>query len=273
MCHTKQILAFCLLPISKAEARTLSGYEPLDIPKNVLPSFPDGMHPLIIQAGYNNDIRMTALNLVPLQIPSLMQGSLILPYVDVTKDGKTPINTPINNYVGGTDGHDLQALVPAIAAGISPFEGTDTFPASFAPDNAVVESLPDGLYSISVKPYLLPNTVSGPGIYAEAFDMLYTLTQTSPYTDHTFHDLLNRPQLLNNGKCQRNQLYFNGSFADPKMAVANVTLYHQILSTPPALIEGQYTNVHCYLANAEQVGDTGETCASAAAKVDPMALQ
>ncbi|KAJ5762943.1 hypothetical protein N7533_001624 [Penicillium manginii] len=264
---------FCILPISKADARTISGHEPLDIPKSVLPSFPDGMHPLIVQAGINNDIRMTALDLVPLQIPTLMQGSLILPYVDVTKDGKTPINAPINNYIGGTDGHDLQALVPAIAAGVSPFEGTNTFPATFTPDDAAVESLPGGIYSINVKPYLLPNTISGPGVYAEAFDMLYTLTQASPYTDHTFHNLLNHPQLLNNGKCQRNQLYFNETFAEPKMAVANVTLYHQILSTPPALIEGQYTDVHCYVANAEQVGDVGESCASAAAKVDPMALQ
>lgn len=215
---------------------------------------------------------MTALDLVPLQIPSLMQGSLILPYVDVTKDGKTPINTPINNYIGGTDGNDLQALVPSIAAGVSPFEGSNSFPASFAPDDAAVKSLLGGLYSIEVKPFLLPNTISGPGIYAEAFDILYTLTQSSPYTEHTFHDLINHPQLLNNGKCQRNQLFFNETFADPKMAVANVTLYHQILSTPPALIEGEYTNMHCYLANAEQVGDVGESCASAAAKVDPTAL-
>lgn len=231
------------------------------------------MHPLIVQAGYNNDIRMTALNLVPLQIPSLMQGSLVLPYADVTKDGKTPINVLINNYVGGTDGHDLQALVPSIAANISPFEGSTTFPASFAPDTAAVKSLPGGIYSIEVKPYLLPNTISGPGVYAEAFDMLYTLTQDSPYTDHTFHDLLNHPQLLNNGKCQLNTLYFNETFANPKMAVANVTLYHQILSTPPALIEGQYTNVYCYQANGEEVGDVGESCASAAAKVDPKAQQ
>lgn len=202
-----------------------------------------------------------------------MAGSLILPYIDVTKDGKTPINAPVNNYVGGTDGNDLAALVPALAAGVSPFEGTSTFPASFVPNDAAVKALPGGLYSIEVKPFLLPNTVSGPGVYAEAFDMLYTLTQDSPYTEHTFHDLVNHPQLLNNGNCQRNQLYFNETFAEPKMAVANVTLYHQILDTPPAVIEGQYTDVYCYQAGAEQVGDVGESCASAAAKVDPAALQ
>lgn len=224
------------------------------------------MHPLIVQAGYNNDIRMSVFDLIPLQIPALMQGALIVPYTDVTEDGQTPINIPVNNYIGGIDGQDLQALVPAIAAGISPFEGVTTFPATFVPDTAAVQSLPGGLYSIQAKPYLLPNTISGPGVYAEAFDILYTLTEDSPYTDNTFDALLNNPQLLNNGNCQRNNQYFNETFADPKMAVANVTLYHQILSTPPATIEGQYTNVYCYQANAVVVGDVGQSCAAAAAE-------
>jgi hypothetical protein len=232
------------------------------------------MHPMLIQAGYEADIRMTALGIVPLQIASLMQGSLLIPYSDVTKDGKTPIGVPINYYIGGTNGQDVQAIVPSIASTISPFEGTTVFPATFAPDTAAVQSLPDGIYSIQVKPYLLPNTISGPGVYAEAFDVLYTLTKNSPYTDHTFHALLNIPQLLNTGKCQRNTLYFNETFADPKMAVGNVTLYHQILATPPASVEGQYTNVYCYQANAELVASIGgEDCHVAAAEFDPVAQQ
>ena len=216
---------------------------------------------------------MTALNIAPLQIASLMQGSLIIPYLDVTKDGKTAIGVPVNYYIGGTNGQDVQAIVPSIASAVSPFEGTTIFPATFAPDTAAVQSLPGGLYSIEVKPYLLPNTISGPGVYAEAFDLLYTLTKDSPYTSHTFHALLNIPQLLNNGNCQRNALYFNASFADPQMGVGNVTLYHQILSTPPASIEGQYTNVYCYQANAESVSSVGEPCAEAAANFDPVAQQ
>jgi hypothetical protein len=218
---------------------------------------------------------MTALNLVPLQIPALMNGVVTVPYVDVTGDGKTPITAPVNTYIGGIDGKDLQALVPSLAAGLSPLEGTTTFPASFAPDTAAAKALPGGLYSIQAKPYLLPNTLSGPGVYAEAFDMLYELVNKaeSPYTEHTFHDLLNRPQLLNNGKCQRNTLYFNQTFTDPKMAVGNVTLYHQILDTPPAEIEGMYEDVYCYQANGVQVGSLGESCEDAAENLDMSALQ
>ena len=214
---------------------------------------------------------MTALNLIPLQIASLMQASLIIPYVDVTKDGETPIGVPVNYYIGGTNGRALQAIVPSIASGISPFEGTTIFPATFVPDTSAAQPLPNGEYSIQVKPFLLPNTVSGPGIYAEAFDMLFELTNDSPYTAHTFHSLLNIPQLLNNGKCQRNTVYFNESFADPKMAVAEITLYHQILATPPKGLEGVYEDVYCYTANGQVVSSVGETCSVAAARMDPQA--
>ncbi|KAJ4009488.1 hypothetical protein NW752_009078 [Fusarium irregulare] len=262
---------YCLVPIDKSLVKEITGYDPLDIDTDILPSFPEGKHPLIVQAGYNNDIRMTAVNLIPLQIASLMQASLIVPYVDVTKDGETPIGAPVNYYIGGTNGRALPAIVPSIASGISPFEGTTIFPATFAPDTSAAQPLPNGEYSIQVKPFLLPNTVSGPGIYAEAFDMLFELTNDSPYTAHTFHSLLNIPQLLNNGKCQRNTVYFNESFADPKMAVAEITLYHQILATPPKGLEGVYEDVYCYTANGQVVSSVGETCSVAAARMDPEA--
>lgn len=215
---------------------------------------------------------MTVLNTIPLQIPSLTQASLVVPYTDVNADGKTPINVPLDYYIGGTNGQDVAALVPSIASGVSPFEGTTIFPARIVPDTAAASALSGGLYSFQVKPYLLPNTISGPGVYAEAFDAIYKLS-SSPYTEHTFHTLLNSPQLLNTGKCQRNTIYFNETFANPHMAIANITLYHQILSTPPAAVEGVYNNVYCYQANGEQVSATGEDCNTAAALVDPKALQ
>ncbi|SPJ75948.1 uncharacterized protein FTOL_05679 [Fusarium torulosum] len=260
---------YCLVPINKSLVKTITGYDPLDIDASILPSFPAGKHPLIVQSGYNNDIRMTALNLLPLQIDSLMQGSLIVPYVDVTKDGKTPIGAPVNYYIGGTNGQTLQAIVPSIASGVSPFEGTTIFPAIFAPDTSAAKPLPNGFYSTQVKPFLLPNPVSGPGVYAAAFDILFELTNESPYTAHTFHSLINNPQLLNNKKCQRNTVYFNDTFADPKMAVAEVTLYHQILGTPPAGLEGVYEDIYCYTANGQVVSGVGESCVAAAANFDP----
>ncbi|KAJ4165958.1 hypothetical protein NW765_007184 [Fusarium oxysporum] len=262
---------YCLVPISKTLVKTITGYDPLDIDTGVLPSFPTGKHPLIVQAGYQKDIRMTALNLIPLQIDSLMQGSLIVPFVDVTKDGQTPIGVPVNFYIGGTNGQPLQAIVPSVASGVSPFEGTTIFPATFSPDASAARALPNGFNSIQVKPFLLPNTISGPGIYAEAFDISFKTTDSSPYTAHTFHSLLNIPQLLNTNKCQRNTVYFNESSSEPVMAVGEVTLYHQILATAPQGLEGVYRDVYCYSANGQVVSSLGEPCKVAAANMDPEA--
>lgn len=266
---------FCILPIPKNVVKIVTGYDPLDVPTSILPSFPPNMHPLLLQGSYQNDIRMTALNIAPLQIPGLTQASLIIPYTDVTKDGRTPIGFPVNYYIGGIDGKDLEALVPSIVSGISPFEGTTIAPASIVPDDAAVQSLPKGLYNFQAKPYILPNSVSGPGVMGEAIDLLYELTQQSPYTSHTFHSLLNIPQLLNTGLCQRVSLYFNESFAGPQMGRGNATLYHQpLLSTPPTIIAGTYKDVYCYQGNAELVASyIGESCPVAAARADPAAKE
>ena len=268
--------AWCIVPIDTSSVKALTGYDPLPLPSDptiFAHGFPAGKHPMVVFGGYENDIRMNPFNLVPLQIPSLMQAALIVPYTDVTRDGKTPIGVPINYYIGGTNGQDIKALVPSAASAVSPFEGTTIFPATFAPDNMAVQPLPGGAYSLEVKPYILPNTVSGPGVYAEAFDMLYFLTSQSPYTSHTFHTILNQPQLLNNGLCQRDTLYFNFTDAQPQMAVANITIYHEILDSPPAALEGIYTDVYCYQANGQLVASTGESCKAAAANADPKAKQ
>lgn len=265
---------YCILPVPKTVIEKIThGYKPLDVPTDILPNFPPGMHPMIVQGGYQNDIRMTPLNLVPLQIPSLMQAAIIVPYADVTKDGKTPINVPVNYYIGGTDGNDLASLVPAIVGAVPLFEGTVIAPAKMVPNSAAVQSLPGGLYSFQAKPFLLPNPVSGPGVVGEAFDLLYRLTSTSPYTARTFHALLNAPQLLDDGLCQRQSLFFNETFANPHMAVGNITLYREfLLDTPPSAIVGTYTNVYCYQANGELVATyVGETCPVAAARLDPAA--
>lgn len=55
---------------------------------------------------------MKLLNLVDLQIPSLMQGSIIVPFVDYLNDGNNAFNYPLNYYIGGTNGNDIAAIVP-----------------------------------------------------------------------------------------------------------------------------------------------------------------
>lgn len=266
---------FCIVPIPKNVVRPITGYDPLDIPVSVLPSFPAGMHPLLLQGGYQNDIRMTALNLAPLQIPGLTQASLTIPYTDAARDGRTPVNVPVSYYIGGTNGRFLEAIVPSLVAGIPLFEGTNISPATIVPDTAAIQSLVGGLLNFQTKPYLLWNPISGPGVQGEALQLVYELTSDSPYSARTFHQLINNPQLLNTGFCQRNTQYFNETFANPQMGKGNLTLYNQLLlPTPPIAIAGQYIDVYCYQANSQVVATfVGEACPVAEANYDAASRQ
>lgn len=266
---------FCIVPIPKSVVRSITGYDPLDVSESVLPSFPADMHPLLFQGGYQNDIRMTALNAVPLQIAGLTQASLLVPYTDVTGDGRTPVSVPVSYYIGGTDGKFLEAIVPSIVAGVPLFEGTNIAPATIVPDTAAVQPLPGGSLNFQAKPYLIPNPISGPGVQGEALQLLYELTSDTPYSAQTFRQLINNPQLLNTGLCQRATQYFNESFVIPQMGKGNLTLYNQLLlPTPPTAIAGQYKGVYCYQANSQVVATfVGEVCSAAEANYDPVSRQ
>lgn len=101
-------------------------------------------------------------------------------------------------------------------------------------------------------------------------------TADSPYTPHTFHSILNSPQILYTGRCLRNVLYFENPYTDPFMTNGTVTLYAgSLLDTLgiglPKSFAGIFTNVFGYAATAENVGMEPEDCATAAANVDPNA--
>lgn len=78
--------------------------------KTLFPTgFPANTHPVYVSIGYQNDIRMESL-----QIPALLSASIYVPYTDRLRDGKTPFNYAVQNYIGGVDGKDLEAGVPGM---------------------------------------------------------------------------------------------------------------------------------------------------------------
>lgn len=61
-----------------------------------------------MQIYINNDIRMTAL-----QIPKpLLNGGILVPYVDRLNDGKTGFLFGVKQYIGGYKGNDVEGVVP-----------------------------------------------------------------------------------------------------------------------------------------------------------------
>ncbi|KAI4146539.1 MAG: hypothetical protein L6R39_003430 [Caloplaca ligustica] len=261
-----------ILPVPKSSVQALvQPYSLITPPFSDATLFPKGFpansHPVLVATGYQNDIRMFNL-----QISSLMSGSIYIPYTDRLKDGKTPFNYPVQNYIGGVNGQDVQAAVPAL---VGTAEGTNIFVGSFAPNNdayAPIASFPNE-FSAEVKQILVPNTISGPSVLPEAFDFDFITTNSPMYTAHTFHALINQAIILTNGLCQRNPYYFNETFAAPTMRSGNVTLVGPLAGSVPSALAGKYFKQGGYSASGEMLGYNAETCASAAANSDPKAFR
>ncbi|KAI4200212.1 MAG: hypothetical protein LQ350_004070 [Teloschistes chrysophthalmus] len=263
-----------ILPVPKADAESLvklSGYSlitPDFSDKTLFPTgFPAGAHPVVVSSGYNNDIRMFFLG-----ITALSSAAIYVPYTDRLKDGKTPFNYPVQNFIAGVNGQTIMGLVPAL---VGSAVGTNIFVAQFAPTDdayAPIDNSPNE-FSTRVQQVIVPEPLSGPGIVPEAYDFDFVSTKNPLYTDHTFHALLNQPLILTNDFCQRNTYYFNETFTNPTMRSGNVTLFGPTSGAAPKVLAKKYIKQGGFSASAELVGYNPEECKVASSRVDPYALQ
>ncbi|KAL9038998.1 MAG: hypothetical protein Q9214_005056 [Letrouitia sp. 1 TL-2023] len=259
----KHRLTWFILPVPKSAAESLVKPLTLITPpfsnRALFPNgFPANSHPVVISTGFQNDIRM-----INLKIDNLLGASIYIPYTDRLKDGKTPFNFPVQNYIGGVNGNDVQGAVPAL---VGTAQGTNIFVGAFHPnDNAYapLASNPNEFVA-QVNQVILPNDVSGPGLEPSAFDLDFISTRTPLYTAQTFHTLINQPAILTNTLCQRNTYYFNETFAAPVFRSGNATLYGPLEGSVPAVLKGRYVKQGGYSASAEMLGFNAESCGDAA---------
>lgn len=258
--------------------------------------FPANSHPVVVSIGYQNDIRMGNL-----QIPALVGASIYVPYTDRLRDGRTPFNYAVQNYIGGVAGNDLQADVEALVPGMflqttPPFLALSSlFANTPTPSAAAVATLTvtpvivgffdpnDDAYSpvasnpnefvAQVKKEIVPNTLSGPSVRPSAIDFDFVTARSSPlYTQRTFRALINQPLILTNLACQRNTYYFNETFAEPVLRSGNVTLYPPLAGSVPRQLGGRYARQGGFSASGEMLGTNQESCRDAADNVDPTAV-
>lgn len=195
----------------------------LDVPSDtsLFPNgFPKGMHPVRADISYNDDIRMSALQIDG----ALLNAGIFAQYV--SKDGsKSPLAVSLDSYIAGENGPLPNGLVPA-AASLLLFGGYPLRLGQFVPQSAAYQSENGGKFSAQCKWAVAPNSVSGPGVYVEAADMEFeTVAQSaSMYTAKAFQYIKNQPILLPSGKCQRNINYYNNATAMPLFRRGQVTL-------------------------------------------------
>lgn len=259
--------AFHIVAVSiSTVADAVAPYKLLPLPTNDTSLFPNGFpadkFPVLIYIYYDNDIRMSSL-----QLPkALLAGAIIVPFVDRLSDGKTRFSYSVKNYIGGVNGDSISPYVPAIVGSL---EGTTLYIADFDPDNAPYMQIATSPaeYIAQVKNVVVPNPVSGPGVYLEAIDMDFFTAETSDFTEHSFHEVINQPLILTSGMCQRNPIYFNQTFTNPTFRNGKVILY----DSPASAFPGVYTGVAGYSASGEMVGYNSESCSDAAKNADPKA--
>lgn len=85
--------------------------------KSLFPNgYPAGTHPVLVYAGYGNDIRQTIAG-VPAYIPNLLSAQVNIPYVDRLGDGKTPFSRTVAGYIAGPD-NVAEGVVPGMWSGL-----------------------------------------------------------------------------------------------------------------------------------------------------------
>lgn len=237
--------------------------------------FPEGMHPILTNIAVNGDTRMSVL-----QIDGILKNAAIMaPYV-AKSDSDAPITATLNTYIAGPNGPLPQGLVPAVASSLL-FGGTPIRLGQFSPTAEAYMVDGSGTNSARAAWALVPNTLSGPGVYPEAVDFSFTTARRSRYGARTIKTLINTPLLLPSGLCQRNTYYFTNATALPVLRTGAVTFgpgADGVGLTSGGLMQaggdgrGIYGDVDGFSACAQTVGNNIEECEVAAGNVDPVSL-
>ena len=262
------------------EAFPLQALSLLDVPttdSSLFPNgFPEGMHPILVSIGFNDDIRMSALQIDG----GLRQGSVYATYVSQNGD-PTPLSASLVGYIAGEHGPLPNGLVPAVASPLL-FTGTPIRLGEFDPDTPPFLSDAAGTLTTQVSWAFIPNPFSGPGVYPAAIDLLFHVKAgVQTYTDKTFKSLINQPNILPSGLCQRNQYYFTNDTALTKFVSGNVTLgpaasgynvFEGVLMQASEDGNGLYVGNEGFTGCAQNVGFSPEGCKAAGMNLDPSAL-
>ncbi|KAF2167767.1 hypothetical protein M409DRAFT_65870 [Zasmidium cellare ATCC 36951] len=276
-----------VVPVPKAAALTaiqeaypLLNVALLDVPNDptLFPNgFPAGQQPAIVNIGLSDDIRMSAFQIDG----GLKVGQVYISYVSLN-GSPSPLQAQTSGYIAGETGPLPNGLVPALASTLL-FGGNPTRLGEFTPDAAPYQSEGGPILSAQTKWALLPNPISGPGIYPEAFDFEFTTiaSSASRYTAKGFKYLINLPTLLPTAQCQRNAYYFTNATANPVFRNGNVTFgpgADGSSATSSALMaasadgSGIFADVDGYGGCAQSVGNSVQGCDEASAHTDPNTL-
>ncbi|KAF3033998.1 hypothetical protein E8E12_006108 [Didymella heteroderae] len=214
------------------------------------------MHPILTTHGYGADIRQSALQING----PLLTSSTMIPF--------KPLLAPLNAYIGGEDKNTLDALrlagiLPSIVSTL--LGGIKLRLGDFFPPNAAYQADGNGGFFANSKWVVLPNPISGPGVYPEAVDTAFKNTSDPRYSFNFWNSLVNQPVILKGamtGHCQQNSFFFNESTVSLQFRFGDATLGPAAsgVSLTKSVLQGKYTNVLGFSACAQNVGFAAQKC-------------
>ncbi|TIC98855.1 hypothetical protein CH35J_006127 [Colletotrichum higginsianum] len=183
-------VTMAIIPISMTTARQIipQQYGILEGAfRALMPDFPAGMYPVIVQAGHDHDIRFQDF-----QIPDFSRAGFEFPFLDLLGDGASSFRWAPEQLISATN-----------AAAITGSEayGTKVHAATFGPECDAYRALPQG---------------GGTYFNGSAGDKYVSLEmkrscegQASPYSLGMFDSIINQPIFANGSACDQQIRFFN----------------------------------------------------------------
>ncbi|TQN71569.1 hypothetical protein CSHISOI_03921 [Colletotrichum shisoi] len=183
-------VTMAIIPISMTTARQIipQQYGILEGAfRALMPDFPAGMYPVIVQAGHDHDIRFQDF-----QIPDFSRAGFEFPFLDLLGDGASSFRWAPEQLISATN-----------AAAITGSEayGTKVHAADFGPECDAYGVLPRG---------------GGTYFNGSAGDKYVSLEmkkssegRASPYSLGMFDSIINQPIFANGSNCDQQSRFFN----------------------------------------------------------------
>ncbi|KAH8664386.1 hypothetical protein BX600DRAFT_436934 [Xylariales sp. PMI_506] len=186
-----------IVPIPLSEARILipKQYAILENAyREILPSFGQGMYPMMVSFKRDHDIQLPAYNA---SLPDFARASFEFPFLDITGDGYTSYRLQNTAMITSTNEGAISG-----AAGL----GLNIYPAEFSPSCNAYAPRPGGGWSASAD-------TGGSNDTLRRFMHIDTLPcpETVPYPFEFIKNITNQVTFANTTYCDHYQLLYNTS--------------------------------------------------------------
>ncbi|KAI1078625.1 hypothetical protein F5B20DRAFT_581980 [Whalleya microplaca] len=163
--------------------------------RELLPSFPQGMYPMMAQIVHDHDIQLPAYNA---SLPDFSRASFEFPFIDIFGDGRTSFRWAGTSMISA---HNKDAI-----QGAESYYGIHVHPAAFDPPCNAYKSQPDGSTYVH-------SEAANPEGKRSKFMTLETTSSPEevPYPLDFLQNITNQPVFANMQACDYYRRLFNTS--------------------------------------------------------------